>query len=112
MGSTDISGHHGNYTVQQVANEWAANLVKDARAGELTKADAYGTVTRKAVIITLAGGGPGADLTVVLDSDGDVVDGFYSYYESNGIAAVELHKSEAQLVYNALMGRATTEEDE
>lgn len=99
-------------TIQQAANRMAESLLENARKqpGEeefLNKEDHYGIQRLRCESYHLAGGGPGADLVIIFGTDGEVVDGYLSYVEPSGKAAVSLHPYEAKDLYLALRRPAT-----
>lgn len=101
FGNDRESGHEPGMTIQQVAEKWAADLIKDMRAGEVDEGRVYGATTYRAVEFVLAGGGPGATITFLLDGDEDVHDAFYTYMESGGFATVSLDELTAAELYSA-----------
>ncbi len=103
MRTNDRPASYGNTgTIQDVTNAEADDLIKKLRAGEITAADSYGETVLRAVKFVLAGGGPSSDLTLLYDADGDAVGGFYSYYEPNGVAVVDIDQRDAELLHEAL----------
>jgi hypothetical protein len=96
------SGYRDDRTVQEVADEWAADLVDGAADGSLDAESHYGEVSLRAERFVLAGGGPGVDITFVLDSDGEVDYAVLDYVEMGARAQAVLLYSDAEVVYAAL----------
>jgi hypothetical protein len=89
-------------TIQEVTDAHAERLIAEAIAGTLTPSDSYGETKLRAVEFILAGGGPGSDVTILLDRDGDVHSGFYSYYEPGGTATAPLDRRSAERIWKLL----------
>ena len=90
-------------TIQEVTDAHAEALVAKVQAGGLHPDDSFGETRFTAIEYTLTGGGPGSDVTILLDEDGDVHGGFYSYYEFGGTATAPLDKRSAEAIYQALI---------
>ena len=71
--------------IQAIADEWAAELREQARSGA-TRVEHLGTAKLTAHRFTLGVGGPGADLTFVVDGDGDIDYAVLDYIEPDGRA--------------------------
>ena len=97
------SNFRSGRSVQDVADEWAVDLIAGAVDGSLDAESHYGEVSLPAERFVLAGGGPGCDVTFVFDSDGDVDYAVIDYYEGGGRAQAVLTDGDAEAVYAALM---------
>lgn len=81
------SGYRSGVSLQDEAQSMLVDLVEQLEAGTV---DHYGRDRYQAVQYTIAGGGPGADVTFILDSDGDPREAFLTYMEPDGKACVPL----------------------
>lgn len=97
--STRPSSYHPSRTVQEEAQIIADELLAKARAGQTLSH--YGKENKRVEVYTLAGGGPGAEAIIVFDTDGDVEEGFVSYFDGSGVSAVSLRGYEAETIREA-----------
>ena len=95
-----ISGYNPTKTIGQVAREWAESL--EVSADEAKKAsmedddfefDCYGIEKLTVIEVTIAGGGPGADVAFTFGPDGGIRGAVLRYYEMDGSAEVTLSDS-------------------
>lgn len=121
------SAYQQGKTIGEIADEWAGGVRKRAGQGKGishygSQARIHGSQARIHLEFTLAGGGPGADVTIIGEGEtigGDSADlrtilgGHVTYYETGGRATVELGWQEAEDIYEALMrGNGESDEDE
>lgn len=89
-------------TMQEVADGWAVDLLLMAESGKLNAESHYGDESLRTRRFTLAGGGPGCDITFVF-VDGEVDYAVVDYYEWGGRGQSVLINADAQRVYDALL---------
>jgi hypothetical protein len=104
------SSYTDGKTQGQVAQEMADNLIRDAKAGTLSRSDSYGLTNMRAKEYTLAGGGPGADVLILI-RDGEPVGGYLNYYEANGVTSVYLDERAAELIEKDLNHKGDDEDE-
>lgn len=100
---------YGNETNLEAAAYGAAGLVVGASTGSTNTETPAGSQTFRAETFTLSGGGPGSDITFIID-DGyvpgfpqeEVREAFYTYYDGGRTATVRLDRADAIDVYLAL----------
>lgn len=96
MSNDTKSGYHTDKTIQQVAEEWAESFSGETLALDMDDAEAvedfdhYGIQTIATVEVTIAGGGPGADISFEFGPGGDFRHAKLNYYEFGGSASVPL----------------------
>lgn len=104
---TRMSSYTQGKTVDEVADDWKAEILHDAAStdiddGAITTEWGYGVEMFTAVQVTLAGGGPGADITFLFGEDeDDPREAFFNYYE-NGAVSRYFNEWEATKVWNAM----------
>lgn len=101
----DISGYGSGRTIGQIATDDVAALLARAKAGTLNEETAYGAQQRTSITYTMAGGGPAMDVTITYDGEpemGDVAEGWLTYYEIGGTAAIYLNERQAQAIHDGL----------
>lgn len=103
---------YGNETNLEAAAYGAAGLIIGAKTGDTSRETPAGSRTYRAETFTLAGGGPGADITFIIDDEyipnqpEEVTEAFYTYYDGGRTATVRLDREDAQLTYHALTKQA------
>ena len=102
---------YGNETNLEAAAYGAAALVVGAGSGSTSTETAAGSRVFRAETFTLSGGGPGSDITFIIDDEyvpgfprEEVVEAFYTYYDGGRTATVRLDREEAKATYRALTG--------
>ena len=106
---------YGNETNLEAAAYGAAGLIIGAKTGDTSRETPAGSRTYRAETFTLAGGGPGADITFIIDDEympgqpEEVTEAFYTYYDGGRTATVRLDREDAQLTYHALTKQAPRE---
>lgn len=103
------SSYRKGKTVQEVAQSWFDGLQTAARKPEevgeddrLNSHSHYGSTSARYEQFTLAGGGPGCDITFLFTEDGDVNEGWVHYYEWGGSGSVYFGSDDAEAIYKAL----------
>jgi len=100
--STIRSSYDPDKTLGQLAAEQADRLVARAKEGTIDESHPYSSNIRTIHEYILAIGGPGASVTFEVDSDGEVLAGWYTFWETDGEARVELSLNDAMLTWEAL----------
>lgn len=99
------SGEKSSYrtgTIQDAADSFVRDLVDNFNNGEVDNEYHYGVTNRRVEAFTIAGGGPGAELVFVLDSDGSIDGCYLDYVEPSGRAFTPIHPGIARELYEAL----------
>lgn len=104
------SSYTDGLTQGQVIQQMADKLLADAKAGTLRSSDSYGMTPMRAKEYTIAGGGPGADVLILI-RDGEVRGGYVNYYEGNGVVSIYLDQWAAELVEKGLNNSNDADED-
>jgi hypothetical protein len=100
------SDYHRGRTAAEVAQEWVDGLVATMDGGGFGSGDVYDEATLRARRFMLAGGGPGCDITFVLDPQGRVEYAVLDYFEPDARALVTLTGRVAERLYEALEAAA------
>lgn len=87
MSNDTPSGYNPNQTIGQTAYDWAMSIKDDLAQGEINDETGYGIDVNTVVSVTIAGGGPGADIAFEFDTDGDLRSATLNYYEMAGSAS-------------------------
>lgn len=99
---------YGNETNLEAAAIGAAELIVGASTGDTTTGTAAGSSMFRAETFTLSGGGPGSDITFIIDDQfpgpDEMVEAFYTYYDGGRTATVRLDRADALDTYLALTG--------
>lgn len=103
---------YGNQTNLEAAAYGAARLIADISTGETNEETAAGSMIYRAETFTLSGGGPGSDITFIIDEESsEPVEAFYTYYDGGRTATVRLDRADAIDTYLALTGLATIDSE-
>lgn len=102
------SDHRQHSTIEEAGRHFAASLLNDLRAGEVNEEYGYGSTRSRVEMTVLAGGGPGAQLYVVLDEEGDVDVAFVEYIEASGGTCVRIDPFFAEQLRTALRTPVTS----
>lgn len=95
-------------TCDEVADDWVADIKRNAKSTDpeeaITCEWGYGASTMTAIQVTLAGGGPAADITFLFaegEEDDDPREAYFTYYES-GAWTRYISEYDATEIWNAM----------
>lgn len=95
-------------TLRESALDFATTLLDNFDSGKVTPEYGYGIGYYRAVGITLAGGGPGAQLFFVFDGEGDLDHAYIDYFDMYGGQCLRLPEWYAERLQQALDVRASS----
>lgn len=105
MSNDTPSGFNPNQTIGQTAYDWASSVRDDLAAGEINDEYGYGFDVTTVISVTIAGGGPGADIAFEFNTDGDLTTATLNYYEMAGSASYRFDEAVAEELAEAFSAR-------